>query len=75
MQNSKVDKFADDSKLDKSLSSQADVECLRKDLINMEKLSNEWQMKFNTDKCTVMHLGRKNKGHFHSQGYHRGIQS
>jgi len=31
---SKSDKFADDSKLGKSLSSQADVECLRKDLIN-----------------------------------------
>ena len=57
---SKLDKFADDSKLDKSLSSQTDVECLRKDLINMEKWSNEWQMKFNTDKCTVMHLGRNN---------------
>jgi len=58
---SKVDKFADDSKLGKGLSSPEDVECLRKDLATMEKWSNDWQMKFNTDKCTVMHLGRKNK--------------
>jgi hypothetical protein len=57
---SKVDKFADDSKLGKSLSSQDDVECLRKDLTNLEKWSNDWQMKFNADKCSVMHLGRKN---------------
>ena len=57
---SKLDKFADDSKLGKSLSSQDDVECLRKDLISMEKWSSEWQMQFNTDKCAVMHLGRKN---------------
>ena len=57
---SKLDKFADDSKLGKSLRSQDDVECLRKDLANMEKWSNDWQMKFNTDKCTVMHLGRNN---------------
>src|SRR6267154_3383936 len=35
--NSKLDKFADDSKLGKSLSNQNDVECLRKDLSNMEK--------------------------------------
>src|SRR3989441_9410922 len=57
---SKLDKFADDSKLGKSLSNQDDVECLRKDLISMEKWSSEWQMQFNTDKCAVMHLGRKN---------------
>ena len=27
----------------------------------MEKWSEDWQMKFNADKCTVMHLGRSNK--------------
>jgi len=26
----------------------------------MEKWSSDWQMKFNTGKCTVMHLGRNN---------------
>ena len=26
----------------------------------MEKWSEDWQLKFNTDKCTVMHLGRNN---------------
>ena len=44
----------------KSLGKQNDVECLRKDVTNMENWSNDWQMKFNTDKCTVMHLGRNN---------------
>jgi len=57
---SKLDKFADDSKLGKSLRSNEDVECLRRDLTNLEKWSKDWQMNFNTDKCAVMHLGRTN---------------
>jgi hypothetical protein len=57
---SKLDKFADDSKLGKSLTSQDDVQVLRNDLTNLEKWSSDWQMKFNTDKCKVMHLGRNN---------------
>jgi len=57
---SKLAKFADDSKLGKCLSSQDDVETLRRDLTNLENWSNKWQMKFNEDKCTVMHLGRNN---------------
>ena len=40
--NSKLDKFADDSKLGRGLSSQEDVECLRKDLAGMEMWSNDW---------------------------------
>jgi ribonuclease P/MRP protein subunit RPP40 len=57
---SKLDKFADDSKLGKSICSHDDVECLRKDLTNMENWCNDWQMKFNTEKCKVMHLGKNN---------------
>jgi ribonuclease P/MRP protein subunit RPP40 len=34
---SKLVKFADDSKLGKSLRNYEDLECLRRDLINMEK--------------------------------------
>ena len=58
-------KFVDDSKLGKSLSSNEDVECLRRDLTNLEKWSNDWQMDLNTDKCAVMHLGRTNPSSQH----------
>ena len=33
---------------------------LRKDLVDLYHLSNDWLMLFNTDKCKVMHLYNKN---------------
>ena len=57
---SKLNKFADDSKLGKGVTSEEDIECLRKDLRNLEQWSKDWQMQFNTEKCSVMHLGRNN---------------
>ena len=27
---------------------------------NLERWCNKWEMKFNTDKCSIMHLGRQN---------------
>jgi len=57
---SKLNKFADDSKLGKGIKSSEDVECLRQDLAKLGKWSEDWQMQFNTDKCLVMHLGRGN---------------
>jgi len=37
-----------------------DVEQLHKDLTFLESWSNDWQLKFNTDKCEVMHISKKN---------------
>ena len=37
-----------------------DVEELQKDLIRLESWSNDWQLKFNTDKCDAMHISKKN---------------
>ena len=62
----KVSKFADDTKLCKGIKTDDDVECLRKDLDNLSLWSEDWQMKFNTEKCSVIHLGRKNE----KQDYH-----
>ena len=33
-----------------------DVEDLQKGLINLESWSNDWQLKFNTDKCEAMRI-------------------
>lgn len=57
---SKINKFADDCKLGKTVSSKEDVEILRQDLESLSKWAEAWQMNFNIDKCSVMHLGRNN---------------
>ena len=58
---SKLGNFADDSKLCKSVGSQTAVGMLRNDLVLLEKWSNLWQMKFNLEKCSVIHLGKNNE--------------
>ena len=57
---SKLNKFADDSKVAKVVNDTADVEKLRGDLVKFQNWSRDWQMEFNSDKCTVMHIGKKN---------------
>ena len=57
---SKIKKFADDTKLCKSISSIEDVESLKQDLDILTKWSEDWQIEFNTDKCKIMQLGREN---------------
>jgi len=52
---SHIGKFADDTKMYKSVNCIADVEMLRNDLTRLDEWSREWQMQFNIDKCVVMH--------------------
>ena len=58
---SKIWKFADDTKICKNIKNERDVEILRKDLEQLYKWSEDWQMLFNLDKCVVIHMGNKNK--------------
>lgn len=57
---SKLGKFADDTKVARGVSNDSEVEILRADLCKLFQWSVDWQMLFNVDKCTVMHLGSKN---------------
>jgi len=41
--------------------SDADVSALQSDLCNLVEWSKEWQMLFNANKCTVIHVGYNNK--------------
>ena len=59
---STVLKFADDTKLVARVGSEEDRERLRQDLVELYKWSEDWQMLFNLDKCSVMHFGFANKG-------------
>ncbi|CAM5148917.1 unnamed protein product [Eretmochelys imbricata] len=58
--NSEVAKFADDTKLLKIVKTKADCEEVQKDLTKLSDWATKWQMKFNVDKCKVMHIGKNN---------------
>ena len=57
---SKVLKFADDTKVPSSVSTQEDINKLRSDLVLLGEWSSDWLMLFNVDKCEVMNLGKNN---------------
>jgi ribonucleases P/MRP protein subunit RPP40 len=63
---STIGKFADDTKMCKSVSSIEGVRCLREDLVKLSEWANDWQMSFNTDKCSVIHIGKGNGQHRYS---------
>ena len=53
--------FADDMKVYRVLrDTNEDVEELQKNLTRLEYWGNDWQLRFNTDKCEVMHISKKN---------------
>ena len=54
--------FADDTKIFRRVDSDEDREALQRDLDKLVQWSEVWQMKFNVDKCKVMHMGRGNLG-------------
>ncbi|CAM4368574.1 unnamed protein product [Caretta caretta] len=54
--NSEVAKFADDTKLLKIVKTKE----LQKDLTKLSDWATKWQMKFNVDKCKIMHFGKNN---------------
>ena len=59
---SDVLKFADDTKISRRVGSEEDRGVLQRDLDRLVNWSEVWQMRFNIDKCKVMHLGRGNPG-------------
>ena len=52
--------FADDAKVYRNISSNDDTPTPQHDLQQLEKWSERWQLRFNSNKCKVMHLGRQN---------------
>ncbi len=51
--------YADDSKLSREIRSKEECQCLQEDLNQLEKWSDESRMRFNTDKCKVLTISRK----------------
>ena len=51
-----IKKFADDTKLIGKVKFEHDIESIWIDLRSLEEWSEKWQLKFNGDKCKVMHI-------------------
>ena len=49
--------FADDTKV---YNTQENHDILQNDLLNLIKWQDAWQLKFNINKCSVLHIGKKN---------------
>ena len=56
----KLSKFADDTKIMNKVITTADKMQLQSDLDRLVTWSDKWLMKFNVDKCKVLHIGNSN---------------
>jgi hypothetical protein len=65
---SRIGKFADDTKMSKSVGCVQDADILRDDLRKLDEWAKNWQMQFNKDKCVVMHVGRSNSKFDYERG-------
>ena len=55
-----MSKFADDTTLCHRTRNPDDIMELQEDINKLVELANKWQMSFNVDKCSVMHIGHNN---------------
>ena len=60
---SNINIFADDSKIHGKVNSVSDIAVLEADIATLEKWSLDNCLKFNVDKCCVMHCGHNNVNH------------
>ena len=51
--------YADDAKVAREIVSESDRNMLQTELDNLDEWSRKWLLRFNTDKCRVMHFGRE----------------
>ena len=61
-------KFADDTKLGGIANTLEDRNKLQCDLDRLERWAENNRMKFNRDKCQVLHLGKRNQMHSYKMG-------
>src|SRR6218665_3342585 len=54
-------RFAEDTKLCRAVGDDQEADILWEDLRSMFRWSQDWQMLFNLEKCSVMHMGKRNQ--------------
>ena len=57
---SKIALFADDAKASRPIKNKQDADRLQEDINSMVRWSDKWGLKFNPDKCKILHLGNRN---------------
>ncbi|KAF2362080.1 Reverse transcriptase domain [Trinorchestia longiramus] len=71
---SKINKFDDDTKLCHRAFTERDRATIQSDLNRLQKRTETWQMSFNIEKCSVMHVGANNR-HFQHTMYNIPIET
>ncbi len=56
----KISEFADDTKISSKDIRTLDKELLQRDVDKLSNWARDWQMKYNVEKCRVMHIGINN---------------
>ena len=57
--------FADDTKVYSAIKDEGDCASLQDSIDKLVQWTEDWLVKFNSEKCKFLHLGRKNKSHKH----------
>ncbi|KAF2359755.1 Reverse transcriptase domain [Trinorchestia longiramus] len=71
---SKINKFADDTKLCHRAFTERDRVTIQSDLNRLLQRTESWQMSFNIEKCSALHVG-VNNGHFQHTMYDIPIET
>ena len=56
-----ISKFAGDTKISSKVTTTADKLQFQSNLDTLVSWSKQWQMKFNVDKCKILHIGNNNQ--------------
>ena len=65
-----ISKFADDTKVGRTIIGEEDREALQVDINNLSDWASPWQMQFNAGKCKVLHIGNQNPKFCYTMGGH-----
>ena len=64
--------YADDTKIYGPARTPQDYDSLQNDLDNLVEWADEWQLRFNADKCKALQLGNRNNKHVYNMRTHGG---